>query len=593
MEILVVLPVLLFAAATAHGAPFAYIPNGESNTVTVVDTADNTVRAVVPVGGTAYGVAVDPRGAFAYVSNNIEAGTVSVIDTATNEVAVTIPVGAHPAGMAVQPTGAFVYVANGRDRTVSVIDTATKAVVATVALPIAPPSEGESGPFAVAVHPAGTYVYVSAFNDTVSVIETATNTLVATVGLGGTPGAHCTFSTGSCPTGIAVHPRGRYVYVARYLDSSGTGANGGPGALSVIDTTTNLETTVVPIEGISPAGVAMHPAGTFVYVANSRSDTLSVIDTDTNTVVATVPVGPFPHGVAVHPLGTYVYVTNFMAGTMSIVATASNTVVGTVTVGATPYAVGQFVGFVNPGLGLNTPPGTNVTAQPRDSVTGTNPVKVTYPSVSQGGNTTLTTSASGPPPPAGFSLGDPATYYDVTTTASFSGPVTVCITYNPGQYADPSSLHLLHYEGNAWTDVTTSHDTTNHVICGQVSSLSLFVLAEWTLAAQIQQPISADGSSTFNATRGVVPVKFTLASGGVPTCALPPATIALTRTGGPSPGPVDEAVYMMAADVGSNFRITDCQYLYNLAAKALGPGSYVVTIKFNGITTGSARFDLK
>jgi YVTN family beta-propeller protein len=41
--------------------------------------------------------------------------------------------------------------------------------------------------------------------------------------------------------------------------------------------------------------VAVNPAGTRVYVANSSpSGTVSVIDTATNTVVATVPVGEFP-----------------------------------------------------------------------------------------------------------------------------------------------------------------------------------------------------------------------------------------------------------------------------------------------------------
>ena len=51
-------------------------------------------------------------------------------------------------------------------------------------------------------------------------------------------------------------------------------------------------------------------------------------------------------------------------------------------------------------------------------------------------------------------------------------------------------------------------------------------------AAQIQQPINADGTSVFNVRRGVVPVKFTLTIDGVATCALPAATIALTRTEG-------------------------------------------------------------
>src|SRR4051794_29260571 len=49
-------------------------------------------------------------------------------------------------------------------------------------------------------------------------------------------------------------------------------------------------------------------------------------------------------------------------------------------------------------------------------------------------------------------------------------------------------------------------------------------------AAQIQQPINANATSVSNVRRGVVPVKFTLTLDGVPTCDLPPGTIAVYRT---------------------------------------------------------------
>jgi parallel beta-helix repeat protein len=111
-------------------------------------------------------------------------------------------------------------------------------------------------------------------------------------------------------------------------------------------------------------------------------------------------------------------------------------------------------------------------------------------------------------------------------------------------------------------------------------------------SAQIQPPINADGTSVFSVRRGVVPVKFTLTQGGVATCALPPATIALTRTSGGTTGAVDESVYVMAADNGPNFRIDGCQYVYNLSSSTLGPGTYRVDIKINGQVVGSAIFQL-
>lgn len=112
-------------------------------------------------------------------------------------------------------------------------------------------------------------------------------------------------------------------------------------------------------------------------------------------------------------------------------------------------------------------------------------------------------------------------------------------------------------------------------------------------SAQDQQPINADGTSVFNVRRGVVPVKFILTQCGVATCALPPATIALTRTAGGTTGAIDESVYSGSADTGSNFRIDSCQYVYNLSASALGVGTYRVDIMINGNVVGSATFRLK
>jgi len=112
-------------------------------------------------------------------------------------------------------------------------------------------------------------------------------------------------------------------------------------------------------------------------------------------------------------------------------------------------------------------------------------------------------------------------------------------------------------------------------------------------AGQIQSPINADGTSIFNVRRGVIPVRFTLTQDGVATCDLPPATIAVTRTGGGVMGQVNESVYGGNAGTGSNFRIDSCQYVYNLNSSALGVGIYRVDILINGQAVGSATFDLR
>src|SRR6266704_1471754 len=79
------LPVLLVAlgAVAAEAAPFAYVTEQTSGTVSVIDTATNTVVATVAVGSRPSAVAITPNSAFAYVANQTS-NTASVIDTATD-----------------------------------------------------------------------------------------------------------------------------------------------------------------------------------------------------------------------------------------------------------------------------------------------------------------------------------------------------------------------------------------------------------------------------------------------------------------------------------------------------------------------------
>jgi YVTN family beta-propeller protein len=158
-----VLALLLLLPAGANPQN-AYITNSGSNTVSVIDTATNTVTATIPVGLEPWGVAVTPDGSKIYVTNFGDT-TVSVIETASNTVAATIPVGNRPQGVAVTPDGTKAYVTAGN--TVLVIATSSNTVTATI--PIAILADG------VAVTPDGTKDYVTTFGGNVGVIDTATD----------------------------------------------------------------------------------------------------------------------------------------------------------------------------------------------------------------------------------------------------------------------------------------------------------------------------------------------------------------------------------------------------------------------------------
>ncbi|MBN2009889.1 T9SS type A sorting domain-containing protein [candidate division KSB1 bacterium] len=124
----------------------------------------------------------------------------------------------------------------------------------------------------------------------------------------------------------------------------------------------------------------------------------------------------------------------------------------------------------------NTPTGTNVTVNPGSGV------EITFDNVTGAGNTTVSTTSNGTPPPGGFQVvpsGSPV-YYDIETTASFSGNVEICIPYNDAGMtpAQEAALKLQVYENppGQWTDITTSLDVNANIICGTVSHLSEFAI---------------------------------------------------------------------------------------------------------------------
>jgi len=160
----------MFSAVAPDGKTL-YIPSFETQSVAVIDTATNTLRAMIPIpveGPT--GTAVTPDGSRLYVCAN--SGSVVVFDTATNaQIGDPIPitVGGAFLNLKVTPDGKDVYVSAGFGTVVSRIDTATNTALS---IPDVPAS------FGISISPDGASVYVPAFFDeSLTIIDTATNTV--------------------------------------------------------------------------------------------------------------------------------------------------------------------------------------------------------------------------------------------------------------------------------------------------------------------------------------------------------------------------------------------------------------------------------
>jgi sugar lactone lactonase YvrE len=252
----------------------------------------------------------------------------------------------------------------------------------------------------------------------------------------------------------------------------------------------------------------------------------------------------------------------------------------------------EYVAFAPP-AGPPTPPSTSVV--------------LTFPSTTEPLTTTVVASLdqnSVPLPSPNFELTGSNLAFDISTPSGEpTSPIIVALTVPSSVWGlDGSGLKVMHYENGSWVDRTIDKTNPNYplnpasnTIYGSVDSLSPFLVTQFKYAAQIQQPINSNGTSVFNAKRGVIPVAFKLTSDGVATCQLPPATISVFRTSGGVVGSVDESVYLLKSDSGSNFRIdsTKCQYTYNLGASSLGAGTYQVNISIDGSVAGSATFALK
>lgn len=305
--------------------PFAYITNSEDGTVSVIDTASNTVSPVpIKVCCDPYGVAVASRKQRVYVTHP-SSDKVSVIDISITPSVVidSITVKGAPRGIIITPDEKKIYVTStgvGPFGNVSVIDTETNAVMNHISI-----DQVGSAPWGIVATPHGEKIYVTnSGSDTVAVIDTSIDKIIATV------------PVGSRPIGIAVSPDGKNVYVTNNLSRN----------VSVINTETDTVKANPIAVGEGPYGVTVTLDGKKVYVVNYVSNNVSVIDSMSNEVTATVHVGVGPLGISLSPNGKKAYVVNNDFNNVSIIDVRSDTEDSTVQpmlVGKRPVAFGNFV----------------------------------------------------------------------------------------------------------------------------------------------------------------------------------------------------------------------------------------------------------
>ena len=193
--------ILLGMTGLASAAPFAYVPNEKSGTLSVIDTATDTVARTITTGGKPRGTAVSPDGKTVYVSEQT-GNALLVIDAASGKTVQRIGLGESPEGIDLSFDGKLVAAASELSNGVILVDTGPAHATTTIKVP------GPNPEHAV-FSPDGRQVYVGAENGSqVDVIDVAARQVVASV------------AVGRRPRGIAFAPDGRTAWVACELDGT-------------------------------------------------------------------------------------------------------------------------------------------------------------------------------------------------------------------------------------------------------------------------------------------------------------------------------------------------------------------------------------
>lgn len=310
-------PVVAHISLKSQIANVAYIPDYNSNTVSVVNTITNKIIATVPVGASPGYVAISPDGKKAYVAN-VSGTSLSIINTQTNQ-SKDISIFDTPTSVIFSKDGTRAYVA-GVSGECTVIDVANDAVLTALTFP-----SGSSG---IALSNDGQSIYAtnSATGD-VWVYDTSSNAAIITIP---TPGGLYAVTS----------PDGSKIYV------TGSYSN----CVYVIDAASNTLSATISLSA-DAEGITVSPDGSQLYVTNQNAGTVTVINTASNSVLVSFPVGKSPQGISVTPDGKYVYVANVDSGTLSVISTSNYTVSATIPCGTSPHAVGN---FITPGINTCT-----------------------------------------------------------------------------------------------------------------------------------------------------------------------------------------------------------------------------------------------
>jgi len=327
---------------------FAYVSNGASNTVSVLDLVYLRPDRTLLVGPQPTGMAVNPKRNEVYVVNTGTAsgtGSISVIDTDQNRVAATIPLHKLPYFIDVDAAGERAYVANSGSNTVSVIDLEQRREIGVV-------GTGEQPGLARISRDMRSLVVTNRGGGSVSIFAvepyaTKAEALGLTAQL--EPKAHPKETLPHLRAVFTGCPGATDAVILNDSSKAFIACSGGnqvmavslaaaPDSWAAKQNTTLLTDHMLTLMdvGQTPVQLALKPDGGEIFCANFGSDSFSEIETGTNEVSGTYTIGSKPvFGVVSADNGT-LWVSNFGADSINLWSIDDGKVGGSVRTGHAP-----------------------------------------------------------------------------------------------------------------------------------------------------------------------------------------------------------------------------------------------------------------
>jgi YVTN family beta-propeller protein len=319
---------LILSACRRHDFPqyppgyreYAYVTNGASNTVTIIDVVNVRLDRELPVGPNPVAVAASPTRNEVYVVNSgtgANMGYVSIIDAEKNAVAANIQVHRRPVSIDVDAAGDRAYVANADSNTISVLDLKARREIAAI-------GAGEE-PVEARPSPDGrTVVVPNRRGNSVSLLDPAMEGVRAI--FTGCPGASDAVILPDSSKAFVACSGGHQIMAIALARPDAHPAE--PDRLEAL-----LDV------GHAPVQLALKPDGGEVFVSNSLSNSISEVITGTNDVIGAYLMGDDPAHGLVSRDNSLLYVANLRSQEVTIYSIDDGKRTGSIHVGDGPSAM--------------------------------------------------------------------------------------------------------------------------------------------------------------------------------------------------------------------------------------------------------------